>query len=215
MSQEAEQERATKEKLVATTKAAQASLMEGVRRTGIFLPNVVPKGVRTFEYDRPADDTPSGLPEKVTGTRFSLFISTAEAVDRVTWMEMVVSHDGTFYHGPNLMTDEDTIRVIEDLNVVGMDEECMVALPTSTARAPVCVRCHGCAAVIANIAVPESRCKAADADAGVRVCRGCGFARYCSDECATTAWSLGHAAVCALIRDRIAAAAVQRKQQQH
>ncbi|MCK9357711.1 MAG: zinc finger MYND domain-containing protein [Dehalococcoidia bacterium] len=171
-------------------------------------------------YERPADDTPSRLPERVTGYRFSAFIDSAEVADAISFAELVVSApDPTaakdeksaasvrYYHGYNPLVDMDTARVLAYLNAVDMTPEvitgCVAALDCQIKH----VVCHHCDREIAMFGASD---KSADSQGHTQVvvCDGCHrFARYCSESCARRAWILGHHLMCPLIAKVVEAVA--------
>jgi hypothetical protein len=170
----------------------------------VRIENVIPKGAREVEHIRPARETASGREEKVRGVRFSAFVSDPEDVEKISWGEAMISHDDKLHFIGDLLIDDDTMRAVGQLEVLSMDGDSIVGLPSIAACQTTVLTCHNCSEPIAVIAtnpdIPDGR---KQADVPVQVCSGCGYARYCSERCAHRAWRLGHHITCPHIRQRL------------
>lgn len=171
----------------------------------VRIPNVIPKEARATVHVRPSRGTVSGLPESVSGIRFSTFVSDPAILPDLAWKEILIDNRAKYHFDKNLLVDADTARIIDSIEVMSIDEDAITGVPNMmTCQATIHV-CHNCKEPIAVVAARGSAIPG-DAQQGetvVHVCRGCGFARYCDERCAQRAWKLGHHLTCGHIRQRL------------
>jgi hypothetical protein len=177
---------------------------EKLAKCAIRLVNAIPRELRNVEHIRAASNSGTGKPEKIIATRFSVFVPDPSAFASEDWNELMIadSESGKLFHtATNVLIDDDTLRILGMMEVTGMDEDALIGIPSlSTCRETVHM-CHNCGDLLA---VVETRVPIpGNADKPVLLCRGCGYARYCSERCALRAWALGHHRMCGHIRRRL------------
>jgi hypothetical protein len=169
----------------------------------VRIENQVPKSARRAIHTRSPLDTASGRSESVTAARFSAFVSDPSILSGICWNDVMISDkDKLYFTGGCIVVDEDTWRLMSAMEVIEIDEDVLVGLPSIMNCRATVVTCHNCAKTISvHSSGPASSSSSSSAE--VFVCNGCNFARYCSESCAVRAWEREHHLTCSNIKRRL------------